>query len=148
MDSFSRFVLDEIISHDEISNEIIAKVHSVSNPEKHLNVSVQEYSINDKTQGSEFEGILAVDYVLGFRECEDASLSYKLQNVVDIKAIVKVIEIVDECTIYAKTDFHDKLVRVEFEKKIDPRINSYIEIEGELHVMEKDNSIIELIRKC
>ena len=90
MVSISRFVLDEIVSRDEVTSEVIAKVHSVSNPEKQLNVSVQEYSLNDKNQRLVLEGILAIDYVLGFRECGNVSLSYQLQNTIGVKATVEV----------------------------------------------------------
>lgn len=51
-----------------------------------------------------------------------------------VKAVVRVVEIIDECTLLAESDIEDQIIRIEFEHDVDYKVNDVIYVDGSLEI--------------
>lgn len=51
-----------------------------------------------------------------------------------MKAVVRVVEIIDECTLLAESDIEDQIIRIEFEHDVDYMVNDVIYVVGYLEI--------------
>ena len=90
-----------------------------------------------KSIGDVIEGNLWVDQVENAYICnKDLMHDQPATHSSDIKAVVKVEEVLDDYSIYALTSLCDERIQIEFESKIDFQKDDVIHIEGSLELVE------------
>lgn len=133
------YIVYHVFYYDPIDNEINAVVHATSSPENKLSVSMWEYLLPDRQNGTTIRGILSLELVEGYEKKPEGSIMHiQESNHVQLEAVVEVVKILDAAHVLVKTDLSDQLMLVGFEKDVRPEIHDLIHVKGELHLQDAD----------
>lgn len=136
-----KYVINEIYSD---GYERFAIIEEIGKNEK-INVHFLEYDeylenseqSQKKKKGNVVEGNISIELVT-FSQKIDADISHyqEIQKSPHIKAIVEVIQIIDEYSIYAHSSILDDNILIEFENAVSYKVGERVLIIGSLELNE------------
>ena len=85
--------------------------------------------------GDNVYGNLYIDLVCNsYKTEEPIRHTQKEEFSVGVDAVVRVVKIIDEYTLLAESDIEDQIIRIEFEDKVDYKVNDVIFVAGSLEL--------------
>lgn len=141
----SKYVIEKIRILDEMSQEgeVVIRNHLSKKLKVYIAFPKETLENNDKriedfSEGDILEGNIVIEWVIKPQKTNKSLRHKQPKKSSHTEAVVEVVEIVDEYSLYALTSIIEEKILIEFEHKVNFNVGDRIYVEGNLAIYSAD----------